>query len=52
METSYKEEALAWLEKQGQVNESHISQHENRTCEENCNSLTYKMEGKDEVHKM
>ena len=31
---------IAWLEKQGQVKESAISQHENRTCEENGNSLT------------
>ena len=31
---------VAWLEKQGQVKESAISQHENRTCEENGNSLT------------
>lgn len=35
---------LDWVEKQGQVKESTISQHENRTCEENGNSLTYKME--------
>ena len=34
------ENAIAWLEKQGQVKESTISQHENRTCEENVNSLT------------
>ena len=39
-----KDECAAWLEKQGQVKESTISQHENRTCEENGNSLTYKME--------
>ena len=31
---------LAWLEKQGQVKESTISQHENRTCKENDDSLT------------
>ena len=35
-----REEAIAWLEKQGQVNESLISQHENETCKENGNSLT------------
>ena len=31
---------LAWLGKQGQVKESTISQHENRTCKENDDSLT------------
>ena len=31
---------MKWLENQGQVKESAISQHENRTCEENGNSLT------------
>ena len=31
---------IAWLEKQGQVKESEISQHENKTCEENSDSLT------------
>lgn len=39
-----EEKLLAWLEKQGQVKESSISQHENKTCKENSNSLT----GKDE----
>ena len=39
-----KDECIAWLEKQGQVKESTISQHENRTCEENGNSLTYEDE--------
>ena len=33
-----------WLEKQGQVKESTISQHEIETCEENGNSLTYEDE--------
>lgn len=37
-------EDLHRLEKQGQVKESFISQHENKTCKENSNSLT----GKDE----
>ena len=31
---------LAWLEKQGQVKESQISQHENKMCKENDDSLT------------
>ena len=31
---------IAWLEKQGQVKESAISQHEIETCKENGNSLT------------
>ena len=37
-----EEKLLAWLEKQGQcqVKESIISQHENKTCKENSNSLT------------
>lgn len=35
---------LAWLGKQCQVKEPHISQHENRTCKENNNSLTYEDE--------
>lgn len=30
----------AWLEKQGQVKESDIPQHEKQTCKENSNSLT------------
>ena len=34
------EKAISWLEKQGQVKESEISQHENKTCEENADSLT------------
>ena len=34
------EDVLDWLEKQGQVKESSIPQHENKTCEENSNSLT------------
>ena len=33
-------DAYAWLEKQGQVKESEISQHENKTCKENDDSLT------------
>ena len=33
-------EYIAWLEKQGQVKESTISQHENKMCKENDNSLT------------
>ena len=33
-------ERKSWLEKQGQVKESAISQHENRTYEEDGNSLT------------
>ena len=33
-------DVLAWLEKQGQVKESTISQHEIETCKENVNSLT------------
>ena len=36
----HKEETLAWLENQGQVKESAISQHEIETCKENGNSLT------------
>ena len=32
--------AIAWLKEQGQVKESPIPQHENKTCEENSNSLT------------
>ena len=32
--------AIAWLKEQGQVKESSIPQHENKTCEENSNSLT------------
>ena len=35
-----KDECVAWLEKQGQVKESFISQHEIETCKENNNSLT------------
>ena len=35
-----RNELCAWIKKQGQVKESTISQHENRTCEENGNSLT------------
>ena len=35
-----KNKVLAWLEKQGQVKESDISQHENKTCKENSNLLT------------
>lgn len=31
---------LTWLEKQGQVKESDISQHENKICKENDDSLT------------
>ena len=31
---------IAWLEKQGQVKESFISQHENKMCKENDDSLT------------
>lgn len=31
---------LVWLEKQDQVKESHVSQHENKTCEENNEFLT------------
>ena len=31
---------IAWLEKQGQVNETIISQHENKICKENNDSLT------------
>ena len=31
---------IAWLEKQGQVKDSAISQHENKTCKENEDSLT------------
>jgi len=34
------DEMLAWLEKQGQVKESFISQHENKMCKGNGNSLT------------
>lgn len=34
------DDVIAWLEKQGQVKESIISQHENRTCKENDDSLT------------
>lgn len=37
-------DVLAWLEKQGQVKESHISQHENKMCKENDDSLTSKDE--------
>lgn len=33
-------EIIAWLEKQSQVKESLISQHENKTCKENDDSLT------------
>ena len=33
-------DVLAWLEKQGQVKESTISQHENKMCKENDDSLT------------
>lgn len=38
------EQMIAWLEKQGecQVKESVISQHENKTCKENNDSLTSK----------
>lgn len=39
-ETVTNEEFIAWLEKQGQVKESPISQHENKTCKENDDSLT------------
>ena len=35
-----QERMLAWLEKQGQVKESTISQHENKMCKENDDSLT------------
>jgi len=35
-----KAEVLAWLKKQGQVKESLIFQHENKTCKENNDSLT------------
>ena len=35
-----KAEVLAWLKKQGRVKESTISQHENKTCKENNDSLT------------
>lgn len=35
-----KKEAREWLEKQGQVKDSTISQHENKTCKENGDSLT------------
>ncbi len=35
-----KDECIAWLKKQGQVKESHISQHENKMCKENDDSLT------------
>lgn len=34
------DKVIAWLEKQGQVNETIISQHENKTCKENNDSLT------------
>ena len=34
------EKAISWLEKQGQVKESEISQHENKSCKEICYSLT------------
>lgn len=34
------DDVIAWLEKQGQVKESAISQHENQTCKENDDSLT------------
>ena len=37
-----EDDMLAWLEKQGQVKESEIPQQENKTCEENSNSLTNK----------
>lgn len=33
-------DAIAWLEKQGHVKESQISQHENEICKENDDSLT------------
>ena len=33
-------DAIAWLEKQGRVKESQISQHENKMCKENDDSLT------------
>ena len=39
-----RKELCAWLEKQGQVKESQISQHENKTCKENDDSLTSKDE--------
>lgn len=35
-----KEDAIAWLKKQDRVKESTISQHENKTCKENDDSLT------------
>ena len=38
------DEMLAWLEKQGQVKESTISQHEIETCKENDDSLTSEYE--------
>lgn len=36
----HQDEMVAWLEKQGQVKKSVISQHEIETCKENSNSLT------------
>ena len=41
---SYYRQWASWLEKQGQVKESFISQHEIETCKENGNSLTYEDE--------
>jgi hypothetical protein len=38
--TKVRNDMLDWLEKQGQVKDSCISQHENKTCKENGNSLT------------
>ena len=37
---TYRNDWLAWLEKQGQVKDSVISQHENKMCKENGDSLT------------
>lgn len=37
-------ERKSWLEKQGQVKESTISQHEIETCKDNVNSLTFEDE--------
>ena len=47
--TVTKEKMFAWLEKQGQVKESPISQHENKKCKENDDSLTSEDDSKFKV---
>lgn len=41
---TYRNDWLAWLEKQGQVKDSANSQHENKMCKENGDSLTHEDE--------